>query len=151
MTDRRKRRLDLLCRLRVMNVEQARADHVAALAELEARRERADETQRRLESLERWAVEQLSQGGLVAPELLRQANLLRGAERSVLDQQRSEEAKQDEITEAARGELTSRFEELSVAERLVERHTRSANHEELRRGFIELDEAGARKSLQGKE
>jgi hypothetical protein len=151
MTDRRKTRLELLCRLREMNVEQARAEHVAALAELDARRERADATQRGIEALDQWAIDQLSHGGVVAPELLRQTHLFRGEEQGALEQQRAEQASQGEISEAARGELTSRFEELSVAERLAARHTRVMTQEELRRGFIELDEAGTRKSLQAKE
>ena len=36
MSDRRKQRLELLYRLREMNVEQARAEHVAAQTELDA-------------------------------------------------------------------------------------------------------------------
>jgi hypothetical protein len=151
MTDRKKQRLELLCRLREMSVEQARAGHVAALAELESRRGRADETQRRVDSLDIWTVEQLSQGAPVSPELLRQVHLFRGAEQSVLNQMRVDEAKQGELAEDARGELTNRFEELSVAERLMARHTKLLTHQEIRRGFVDLDEAGARKSSQAKE
>lgn len=151
MTDRRTRRLELLRRLREMHVEQARADHVAALAELEACRERAETTLRGIEALGQWTAERLARGEPVAPELLRQAQLLRRAEQAVLEQQRAAETEQGEVTESARGELNGRFEELSVAERLAERHTRNLGHEELRRGYIELDEAGARKSMQAKE
>jgi hypothetical protein len=149
--DRRQHRLDLLCRLREMNVEQARAEHVAAQAELDQRRERADDTQRRLEALDEWTVAQISRGSPLAPELLRQAHLFRGAEKSALDEQRAEEARQGEVTEAARGELSARFEELSVAERLSARHVQLTTHEESRRGFVELDEAGIRKHYEAKE
>jgi flagellar export protein FliJ len=152
MSDRKARRLELLYRLREMNVEQARAEHVGALAELEKRRESAADTQRRLEALDQWSVEQLSRGAPLAPELLRQASLFRGAEQGVLQQQRAAEAEQDDLTEAARGVLTHRFEELSVVERLAERHAQALTHEELRRGFIELDEAGTqRMNLEAKE
>jgi flagellar export protein FliJ len=152
MTDRRGRRLELLQRLREMNVEQARAEHVAALAELEKRRESAEDTQRRIASLDQWSVEQLSRGAPLAPELLRQAALFRGAEQGVLKQQRAAEAQQGELTEAARGVLTHRFEELSVVERLAERHAHTKTHEQLRKGFIELDEAGTqRMNLEAKE
>jgi hypothetical protein len=149
--DRRKQRLDLLCRLREMNVEQARAEHVAAQAELEQRREAAEDTQRRLEALDEWTVAQVAQGSPLAPELLRQAHLFRGAEKSTLDEQRADEARQGELTEAARGELSARFEELSVVERLSARHVQLVTHEDLRRGFVELDEAGIRKHYEAKE
>lgn len=151
MSDRRKQRLELLYRLREMNVEQARAQHVAAQTELEQRRERAEATQRGLEALDEWAVAQLTKGSPVAPELLRQAHLYRGAEKHTLEQQRAEEAKQGELTEAARGELSARFEELSVVERLATRQAQTASHEEIRRGFVDLDEAGIRKHYQVKE
>ena len=152
MNKRRKQRLELLCRLREMSVEQARADHVAAQAELEQRRERADETQRRIEALDGWAAKQLSQGTPLAPELLRQAHLFRGVEHRTLEQQRADQAQQSEQTEAARGELTQRFEELSVVERLSVRHTQAHSHEELRRGYVDLDEAGIqRMNLEAKE
>jgi hypothetical protein len=149
--DRRQQRLDLLCRLREMGVEQARAEHVAAQAELDERRERADATQRRIEALDEWTVAQIAHGSPLAPELLRQAHLFRGTEKSSLDEQRAEEARPEEITEAARGELGARFEELSVAERLSARHVQLVTHEELRRGFVELDEAGMRKQYEAKE
>jgi hypothetical protein len=119
VSDRRKQRLELLYRLREMNVEQARAEHVAAQTELDQRRERAEATQRRLEELDEWTVAKISQGAPVVPELLHQAHLYRGAEKLTLEQQRAEQAKQDELTEAARGQLSARFEELSVVERLA--------------------------------
>ena len=151
MTDRRKQRLELLYRLREMNVEQARAEHVAAQTELEERRERAEATQRRLEELDEWTVAKISQGAAVVPELLHQAHLYRGAEKLTLEPQRAEQAKQDELTEAARGQLSARFEELSVVERLAARQAQAATHEEIRRGFVDLDEAGIRKQYEAKE
>ena len=122
VSDRRKQRLELLYRLREMNVEQARAEHVAAQTELEQRRESAEDTERRLEELDEWTVGQLSQGAPLVPELLRQAQLFRGVEKRTLEQQRAEEADSSECTEAARGQLSARFEELSVVERLAARH-----------------------------
>jgi len=152
MTDPRQKRLHLLCRLREMNVEQARADHVAAQAELEQRREKALDTERRIEALDQWSIEQLSRGAPLAPELLRHAQLFRGVEKSVLDAQRTEEASQREVTEAVRGELTARFEELSVVERLSQRHARTSTDDQIRRGFVDLDEAGVlAKNLESKE
>ena len=152
MNDRRKQRLELLSRLREMKVEQARAEHVAALTELESRRQCADATQHRLEALDSWASEHLATGAPLAPELLRQAHLYRGAEKRTLEEQRAAEARQGELTEAARGELGARFEELSVVERLATRHAQVLTHEEIRRGFVELDEAGAqRMNLEAKE
>jgi flagellar export protein FliJ len=152
MNDRRTRRLELLHRLREMDVEQARAEHVAAQAELEKRRESVEDTQRRIAALDQWSVEQLSRGAPLAPDLLRQAALFRGAEQGVLEQQRAAQTEQSEHTEAARGVLTHRFEELSVVERLAERHAQTMTHEQLRRAFIELDEAGTqRMNLEAKE
>ena len=152
MTDTRKKRLELLCRLREMTVEQARADHVAAQAELEQRREKADDTESRIEALDQWSVEQLSRGSPLMPELLRQAQLFRGVEKSSLDTQRHEEASQRELTEAVRGELTARFEELSVVERLAVRHVKAATDTQIRRGFVDLDEASVlAKNLESKE
>ncbi len=90
MSDRRKQRLELLYRLREMNVEQARAEHVAAQTELDQRRERAEATQRRIEELDEWTVAKISQGAPVVPELLHQAHLYRGAEKLTLEQQRAE-------------------------------------------------------------
>lgn len=147
MNDRRRKRLELLQRLREMGVEQARSEHVAASTELEQRREKADDTERRIAALDAWAVERVSQGAALSPELLRQTQLFRGVEKRSLEQQRSDEAEQRELTEAARRALTERFEELSVVERLALRHGEQMNHEQLRRGFVELDEAGIRKSL----
>jgi hypothetical protein len=151
MTDRRLKRLELLCRLREMTVEQARAEHVAAQVELLERRARADATQRQLEALDEWTAARITQGLPLAPELLRQAQLYRGTEKHALDEQRAEESKQGDVAESARGELTARFEELSVAERLAARHSRAVTDEELRRGFLELDEAGLRKQHEAKE
>ena len=151
MSDRRKQRLELLYRLREMNVEQARAEHVAAQTELDQRRERAEATQRRLEELDEWTVAKISQGGPVVPELLHQAHLYRGAEKLTLEQQRAEETKQSDLTEAARGQLSARFEELSVVERLAARQAQATTHEEIRRGFVDLDEAGIRKQYEAKE
>ena len=152
MNDPKKKRLDLLCRLREMNVEQARADHVAAQAELEQRREKAEDTQRRIEALDQWSIEQMGHGAPLVPELLRQAQLFRGVEKSVLEAQRGDEASQREITEAVRGELTARFEELSVVERLTVRHVKAATDTQIRRGFVDVDEAGVlAKNLESKE
>ena len=145
MKDRRKQRLELLYRLREMSLEQARAEHVTAQTELEQRRERADETQRRIAALDEWSGERVAQGELLAPELLRQAQLYRGVEQHEFEAQRAAEAQQRELTEAARGELGARFEELSVVERLSVRHAQSATREEFRRAFVELDEAGAQR------
>jgi flagellar biosynthesis chaperone FliJ len=147
MNDRRQKRLDLLKRLREMSVEQARSEHVAANTELEQRREKADDTEQRIAALDAWSVERLSQGAVLSPELMQQAQLFRGVERHSLEQQRDDEAQQREVTEGARRELTSRFEELSVVERLALRHGEQMNHEQVRRGFLELDEAGIRKTL----
>jgi hypothetical protein len=147
MNDRRQKRLELLKRLREMNMEQARSEHVAASAELDQRREKADDTERRIAALDAWAVERLSQGAALSPELMQQAQLFRGVEKRSLEQQRDDEAAQREITETARRALTARFEELSVGERLAVRHGEHMNHEQLRRGFVELDEAGIRKTL----
>ena len=88
------RRLDLLYRLREMNVEQARAEHVAAQAELEKRRESAERhASAASKSLDQWSIEQLSRGAPLAPELLRQAQLFRGVgEVRRSKQQRADEA-----------------------------------------------------------
>jgi hypothetical protein len=152
MNDTRQKRLDLLCRLREMNVEQARADHVAAQAELEERREKADDTERRIQALDQWSIERLSRDAPLAPEVLRQAQLYRGVEKSALDEQRSEQERQRELTEAARGELTARFEELSVVERLAVRQTKATTDHQIRRSYVDLDEAGVlAKNLESKE
>jgi flagellar biosynthesis chaperone FliJ len=147
MSDRRQKRLELLKRLREMGVEQARSEHVAANAELEQRREKADDTEKRIAALDEWTVERSTQGATLMPELLQQTQLYRGVEKRSLDQQRGDEAQQREITEGARRTLTARFEELSVVERLALRHGDHMNHEQVRRGYVELDEAGIRKSL----
>jgi flagellar biosynthesis chaperone FliJ len=147
MNDRRQKRLELLRRLREMSVEQARSEHVAASTELDQRREKADDTERRIAALDAWAVERSSQGAMLSPELLQQAQLFRGVEKRSLEQQRSDEAEQREVTETARRALTERFEELSVVQRLALRHGEQMNHEQLRRGFVDLDEAGIRKTL----
>jgi len=151
VTDRKQRRLELLSRLRGMHVEQARADHVAAQAELEEKRARAENTQRRIEALDLWAGEQLSGGTALPPELLRQAQLYRGVEKVSLDEQRAEQEKCRERTEAARGELAQKFEDLSVVERLAVRHQQFVMHEQLRHGYVELDEAGVHSKLEAKE
>lgn len=151
MTDRRQKRLELLKRLREMNVEQARSEHVVASTELDQRREKADDTERRIAALDEWTVERVARGAALAPELLQQAQLFRGVEKRSLEEQRSDEARQRELTETARRALTARFEELSVVERLALRHHEHLNNERLRRGYVELDEAGIRKSLEPKE
>jgi len=145
VNDRRKKRLELLRRLREMNLEQARAEHVAAQAELEQCRKRADETQRRIEALDAWSGERAAQGQMLAPEILRQAQLFRGAEKQVLTEQRAAEQEQLGVTEEARSELGTRFEELSVVERLAGRHAQNATREEFRRAYVDLDEAGAQR------
>jgi hypothetical protein len=147
MNDRRQKRLDLLKRLREMSVEQARSEHVAAQTELEQRREKADGTEQRIAALDAWTIARQSQGAALLPELLQQTQLFRGVEKHSLDQQRDNEAQQREVTESARRDLTLRFEELSVIERLALRHGEQMNHEQVRRGFLELDEAGIRKTL----
>jgi hypothetical protein len=147
MNDRRQKRLDLLKRLREMSVEQARSEHVAANTELEQRREKADDTEQRIAALDAWTIERQTQGAALLPELLQQTLLFRGVETHSLEQQRDDEAQQREVTESARRDLTARFEELSVVERLALRHGEQMNHEQVRRGFLELDEAGIRKTL----
>jgi flagellar biosynthesis chaperone FliJ len=147
MTDRRQKRLELLKRLREMGVEQARSEHVAASTELEQRRETADATEQRIAALDEWAVARTGQGAALSPEILQQTQLFRGVEKRSLEQQRDDETQQREITETARRALTARFEELSVVERLALRHDEHRNHEQLRRSFVDLDEAGIRKSL----
>ena len=147
MTDRRQKRLELLKRLREMSVEQARSEHVAASAELEQRREKADATEQRIAALDEWAGTRVSQGAALSPEILRQTQLFRGVEKHSLEEQRNDETQQLDVTETARRALTARFEELSVVERLARRHDEHLNHEQLRRAFVELDEAGIRKTL----
>jgi hypothetical protein len=128
-------------------MEQARSEHVAASTELEQRREKADDTERRIAALDAWAEERATQGAALSPELLQQTQLFRGVEKGSLEQQRSHESEQREVAETARRALTERFEELSVVERLALRHGQQMNHEQLRRGFADLDEAGIRKTL----
>jgi len=152
MKDRKKQRLELLSRLREMHLEQARADHVAAQAELEQRREQADDTQKRLQALDTWTVEKITEGAPLIPEVLRQAQLFRGVEKKTLEQQRADEAQSRERTEGARAELTTRFEQLSVVERLAIRHGQAVTYEQTRLGYVALDEAGTqRKNLAAKE
>lgn len=152
MKDRKKQRLELLSRLREMHVEQARADHVAAQAELEQKREQADDTQKRLQALDTWTVDKIIEGAPLMPEVLRQAQLFRGVEKKTLEQQRADEAQSRERTEGARAQLSSRFEELSVVERLGRRHAQAVTNEQIRRGYVALDEAGTqRKNLEVKE
>jgi hypothetical protein len=152
MNDRRQRKLELLRRLREMSVEQARADHVTARTELDERHARCEDTQKRLEAVDQWAEGQMSGGARVAPDLLRQAQLYRGAERKVLERQRADEQESQQRTEAARVELGARFEQLSVAEKLAARHAITRTNEQLRAGYVEHDEAGTRrKQLEAKE
>jgi hypothetical protein len=148
MKDRKKQRLDLLYRLREMHVEQARADHVAAQTELEEKREQADGTQQRLQALDTWATEKISGGAPLIPEVLRQAQLFRGVEKQTLEQERAAEAESRERTEGARVELSTRFEDLSVVERLALRHAQTVTNEQIRRGYVALDEAGAQRKNQ---
>jgi hypothetical protein len=151
MSDRKQRRLELLCRLREMHVERARSEHVDAQAELDEKRERADDTQRRIAALELWAGDRLGGGTPVPPEVLRQAQLFRGAEQLELERQRVEQEQAHGRAELARGELAQKFEELSVAERLAARHQQLALTERLRHGYVELDEAGVQSKLEPKE
>jgi hypothetical protein len=52
----------------------------------------------------------------------------------------------------ARAELGTKFEELSVVERLTERHVATHTTEQLRRAYVDLDETGMqRKNLEAKE
>jgi hypothetical protein len=151
MTDRRRDRLELLRRLREMRLAEARADHVAAQTELDERREKADDTESRLRVLDEWAVGQVAGGTPLLPEVLRQTQLYRGVEKHALEQQRADEAHSRERAEATRGELSARFEELSVVQRLAVRHARAATDEEIRTGFAALDEAGVQRKLGMKE
>jgi hypothetical protein len=152
MIDRKQRRLRVLSRLREMKVEQARADHVAALAELEEKRELADDTQRRIVALDEWADSLLTVSAPLNPELMRQAQLFRGAEKQTLENQRAEQEQSRVQTEVMRDELRQKFEELSAIERLRARHERFVNHGNLRQGYVELDEAGTqRKNQETKE
>jgi hypothetical protein len=148
MNDRKTRRLQLLYRLREMHVEEARAEHVAAQAELERNRDRAEDTQQRLQALDSWAVEQIAGGAPLIPEVLRQALLFRGVEKEALEEQRAEEAQSRLRTEGARAELGTRFEELSVVERLTTRHVQALTNEQIRRGYVALDEAGTQRKNQ---
>ena len=152
MTDRKQQRIELLRRLRELEMEHARAQHVAAQADLEQKRAAADDTQGRIAALDEWASAQISGGSPLLPEVLRQAQLFRVVEAQALERQRGEERQSVQKTELAQGELAHRFEELSVAERLGERHARLVVVNELRRGYVELDEAGAqRKNQEAKE
>jgi len=152
MKDRKQQRLDLLCRLREMSVEQARADHVAARTELDERAARCTETENQLAAVDMWRSGQLAAGAPLLPELLRQAQLYRGAQQQALDQQRADEALSQQRTEAARAELGTKFEELSVVERLTERHITTHTTAQLRRAYVDLDETGMqRKNLEAKE
>jgi hypothetical protein len=152
MSDRKQQRLRVLCRLREMNVEQARAEHLAAQADLEAKRDRAEDTQRRIAALDEWAVGQLSGGAPLLPEVLRQAQLFRGVEKQTLESQRAQQDHSQALTETAHGVLRHQFEELSAMERLAARHRQALDHEELRHSYVELDEAGAQsKNLETKE
>jgi hypothetical protein len=152
MSDHKKRRLELLCRLREMHVEQARADHVVAQTELDERREKADDTERRLQTLDEWSVGQFTAGAPLAPELLRQAQLFRGAEKKTLEQQRADEAQSRERTMAAHDELRQQFEQLSVVERLATRLAADRALDQSRRAAVSLDEAGMqRKNLESQE
>lgn len=152
MSDHKKRRLELLCRLREMHVEQARADHVVAQTELDERREKADDTERRLQTLDEWAVGQLTGGMPLLPEILHQAQLFRGAEKQTLEQQRADEAQSQQRTAAAHDELKQRFEQLSVVERLAIRLAADHTLDHNRRAAVSLDEAGMqRKNLESQE
>ncbi len=144
MNDRRQKRLDLLQRLREMSVEQARSEHVTARKGLDERQALVDDTEQRIAALDLWAIGRLTGGAPLSPEVLQHAQAFRGVEKRSLEQQRSDEAEQREVTETAHRELNARFEELSVVERLALRHAEQKNHEQLRRGFLDLDEAGIR-------
>lgn len=152
MKDRKQQRLDLLCRLRKMGVEQARADHIAARSELEERSSECADTENRIAALDVWQGERLAAAAPLVPELLRQAQLYRGAQKQTLEQQRADEAQSQQRTEAARAELGTRFEQLSAVERLTERHVSANAHQQLRSSYVELDDAGMqRKNLEAKE
>ena len=152
MSDSRQRRLDLLYRLREMHVEQARADHVVAQTELEERREKADDTERRLQVLDEWSTGQLATGAPLAPEIMACARLFRGAEKQTLEQQRADEAQSEQRTTAAHDELKQRFEQLSIVERLATRFTADRTQDLNRRAAVDLDEAGMqRKNLESQE
>jgi hypothetical protein len=151
MSDRKQKRLELLYRLREMKVAEARADHVAAQTELEDRKQQADDTQGRLAALDEWAVERMAGGSTLLPEVMQQTRLYRGVETDTLERQRADETESREQAEAARTELSARFEELSVVERLAQRHTRAVTDEGIRTGYAALDEAGVQRKLGMKE
>jgi hypothetical protein len=151
MSELKRRRLALLCRLREMHVERARTEHLEAQSAYQEKRELAEETQRRIESLDDWAGERLAGTAPVPPEVLRQVHLLRGAECLSLERQRADQAQSLEGVELARGELAQKFEELSVAERLAQRHQKLVTTEQLRHGYVELDDAGVQSKLDAKE
>lgn len=151
MKDAKQRRLALLCRLREMHIERARTDHVAAQSELDEKREAVDDTQRRIRALDEWAQERLAGSAPVPPDVLRQAQVLRVAEHMSLERQRAEQAQCLERVELARGELAKKFEDLSVAERLAQRHQKLVLAEQLRHGYVELDDAGVQSKLEAKE
>ena len=148
MTDRKKLRIELLRRLREMDMEHARVQHVAAQEEFARKRAQAEDTQDRIVALDEWTRARVSGGGPLSPEVMRQAQLYRGLEARALETQRGEERQSSQRAESARGELAHRFEELSVAERLGTRHAQWVNLNELRRGYVTLDEAGAQKKNQ---
>ena len=151
MNDRRQRRLALLCRLRDMHLEQARADHVAAQAELAQRHESAEDTVRRIAALDVWTVERTAGGSPLMPEVLRQAQLFRGVEVGTLEEQRASEAESRARSDSALDEVRQKFEELSVAERLARRRDQFLANEGLRRGYVDLDEAGVMAKNETKE
>ena len=135
-----------------MRVEQARADHVAAQTDLDQKRAQADDTQRRIAALDDWAAEQITRGAPLLPEVMHQAQMFRVVEKNALDLQRDAEEASRLRMEEKRSELAHQFEDLSVAERLSRRHQQAVAHDQLRRGYLELDEAGAqRKNLEAKE
>jgi hypothetical protein len=148
MNDRKTQRIELLRRLREMDMEQARALHATAQEEHDRKRAQAEDTQGRIVALDEWSAAQVAGGAPLLPEVMRQAQLFRGVETQVLERQRGEERQSLQRAETAQGELRQRFEELSVAERLGVRHAQTVTLNELRRGYVALDEAGAQKKNQ---
>ena len=144
VSDRKKQRLELLYRLREMNVEQARAEHVAAQTELEQRRETRRGHAAPLEELDAVVRANSSQGGAGwCPNCCARRSCFAASKSSALEQQRAEEASQSELhrsrarPSSARDSKNCRW---SSAWRRATR--RPPPTKQMRRGFVDLDEAG---------
>jgi hypothetical protein len=146
--DRKQQRLEVLRRLRELAVEEARAGHLAARDAEKSAESLADATRERLQALDIWAGEQLTGERQLPAELLRQAQQFRRHEAGTLDSQLDALKRSTELTEKARAELTSRFEQLSVIERLSVRTATALAQVELRNTLTSLDEAGVQRHNQ---